>query len=111
MIKAVFFLTASLKSMFRDRTELALENLALRQQLAIFARTRPHSRLRWTDRLFWAWLSQVWHRWRECLIVVKPDTVIRSSFERCCSALFRYSEVCSISGAIIGKTPKKRIQS
>jgi putative transposase len=63
--------------MFRDRTELALENLALRQQLAIFARTRPHSRLRWTDRLFWAWLSQVWSRWRECLIVVKPDTVIR----------------------------------
>jgi hypothetical protein len=55
MIKAVFFLTASLKFMFMDRTELVLGNLALRQQHAIFARTLPHSYLRWTDRLFWAW--------------------------------------------------------
>jgi hypothetical protein len=33
----LFCLITSLKSMFRDQRELALENLALRQQLAILA--------------------------------------------------------------------------
>jgi hypothetical protein len=45
--------------------QLALENLALRQQLAVFKRTvtRPH--LRTTDRLFfWVWLARVWAGWR-----------------------------------------------
>jgi hypothetical protein len=56
---------------------LALENLALRQWLAILARTHPHRRLRKTDRLFWVWLSRMWKSWQESLIIVKPDTVIR----------------------------------
>ena len=68
---------ASLRSLFRDRRELALENLALRQQLAILARTHPHRRLRKWDRLFWIWLSRMWKSWQESLIVVKPDTVVR----------------------------------
>ena len=56
---------------------MALENLALRQQLAILARTHPRRRLRKTDRLFWLWLSRMWKNWQESLIVVKPDTVVR----------------------------------
>jgi len=32
---------------------LALENLALRQQLALDRRTRPKPIMRWPDRLFW----------------------------------------------------------
>jgi hypothetical protein len=39
MTETLFYLIASLKCLFRDRRELALENLALRQQLAILART------------------------------------------------------------------------
>ena len=77
MREAFFCIIATLRSMFRDRRELALENLALRQQLAILARTHPHWRLRKTDRLFWVWLSRMWESWRESLIVVKPDTVVR----------------------------------
>ena len=76
MIEALFLLFSFVKSRFRNRTELALENLALRQQLAILKRNRPHARLRRRDRLFWACLSSVWQRWRESLIVVKPETVI-----------------------------------
>jgi putative transposase len=56
--------------------DLALENLALRQQLAIFKRRHPRPRLRSTDRLFWVWLSKIWTGWRETLIIVKPETVI-----------------------------------
>jgi putative transposase len=76
-METLYCLTASLRSMFRDRRELALENLALRQQLAILARAQPHRRLRKTDRLFWVWISRIWERWRESLIVVRPETVLR----------------------------------
>ena len=77
MIQALFLLVSFLKSGLKNQTELALENLALRQQLAILKRERPHVRLRRRDRLFWACLSSVWQRWRESLIVVKPETVVQ----------------------------------
>ncbi len=48
----------------------------LRQQLAVFKRSCQRLRLRNTDRLFWAWLPQVWERWREALILVKPETAV-----------------------------------
>ena len=56
---------------------IALENLALRQQLAVLRRTvtRPH--LRSSDRLFWILLAKGWRDWRSALIVVQPDTVVR----------------------------------
>jgi putative transposase len=63
-------------SAFSQHRDLALENLALRQQLAIFKRRHPRPRLRPTDRLFWVWLSKIWAGWREALIIVKPETVI-----------------------------------
>ena len=40
--------------------QLALENLALRQQLAVYKRTTTRPTLRWSDRLFWVWLPRVW---------------------------------------------------
>jgi len=39
-------LVSFLKSGLKNQTELALENLALRQQLAILKREHPHARLR-----------------------------------------------------------------
>jgi putative transposase len=77
MIEALFLLVSFLKSGLKNQTELVLENLALRQQLAILKRERPHVRLRRRDRLFWDCLSSVWQRWQESLIVVKPETVVR----------------------------------
>jgi putative transposase len=46
-------------------------------KLAILKRERPHARLRRRDRLFWVSLSAIWQRWRELLIVAKPETVVR----------------------------------
>ena len=46
------------------RGQLAMENLALRQQLAILSRKRPRPRLRRRDRLFWVWLSSWFADWR-----------------------------------------------
>ena len=56
---------------------LALENLALRQQLAIFKRRRKRPRLNRSDRVFWMVLAKVWKDWRQALVVVHPDTVVR----------------------------------
>ena len=77
MIKALFCLVALLRVGFKQRFELALENLALRQQLAVLNHTQKHLRLRKIDRLFWIWLSRIWESWKESLIIVKPDTVTR----------------------------------
>jgi putative transposase len=62
---------------FRSRRDLLLENLALRQQLAVLKRRRSHPRLAVTDRLFWVILRRFWFRWRETLILVQPETVVR----------------------------------
>jgi hypothetical protein len=78
MIKTLFCLVALVKVGFKQRHKLPLENLALRQQLAVFHRTQKRLQLRRTDRLFWVWLSRMWESWRESLIIVKPDTVVRS---------------------------------
>jgi putative transposase len=58
-------------------TWLLVENMALRQQLAIFKKQKPRPRLRKRDRIFWVLLSNFWKDWRICLKVVRPETVIR----------------------------------
>jgi transposase InsO family protein len=57
--------------------QLALENLALRQQLAVYKRTVNRPKLRRSDRLFWVWLPRLWAGWRAALVIVAPDTVLR----------------------------------
>src|SRR5712691_9807095 len=59
------------------RRQLAIENLALRQQLAVYKRRANQPKLRRTDRLFWVWLFRVWAGWRQPLVIVTPDTVLR----------------------------------
>ena len=60
-----------------DVTYLVLENLALRQQLAVLQRSVKRPRLRPRDRAFWVVLSRVWSNCRSALTIVKPDTVVR----------------------------------
>jgi putative transposase len=61
---------------------VAGENLALRLQLAAYRRKRKRPMLTQLDRLFWVGLSQVWSDWRQALIFVQPDTVVRWQRER-----------------------------
>jgi len=65
------------RGLFVSRSNLVLENLALRQQLTVQQRTIKHPKLKRKDRLFWAWLSHIWPQWKSALIVVKPETVIK----------------------------------
>jgi transposase InsO family protein len=70
-------LVGALRSALRTRAELALENLALRQQLANLRYTSGRPRIRMADRAFWLVLSRRWSRWADVLVIVKPDTVVR----------------------------------
>jgi transposase InsO family protein len=63
--------------LFRSRTEQAIVELALRQQLAKYAQKRSKPRLTSLDRAFWVALSRFWPGWKDALVIVKPDTVIR----------------------------------
>ena len=66
-----------LRSFFRDQAELAAENLALRQQLAVLERRSKRPRLKKRDRIFWVWFSSFFQHWRSILVIVQPDTVVR----------------------------------
>jgi putative transposase len=77
MLALLLNLFATLRSALRTLAELALENLALRQQLAALHRSTSRVRLRRADRAFWIGLSQIWSRWSDALIIVKPETVVR----------------------------------
>ena len=60
----------------RNQKTLALEILALRQQLAVLNRKMPRPKLKLHDRLFWIFASRISSRWRDALVIVKPETVI-----------------------------------
>ena len=60
----------------KNRTELALENIALRQQLAVLKRSVKRPRLRKRDRVFWVLLRRLWPGWHSCLLAVRPATVV-----------------------------------
>lgn len=76
MLTALVLLLRFIGLMCRGHRALALENVALRQQLVALTRDkRPH--IRWRDRLFWILLAKSWPDWRSALIVVQPGTVLR----------------------------------
>src|SRR5208337_4573970 len=74
----------------RTRTAPLLESIALRHQIAVLERRRtrrPCFRL-W-DRPFWILFSRCWPQWRDSLIIVQPETVLRWRRDGW-SALWRY---------------------
>ena len=74
----------------RTLAALLLESIALRHQIAVLERSRtrrPCFRL-W-DRLFWILFSRWWPQWRDSLIIVQSETVLRWRRDGW-SALWRY---------------------
>jgi hypothetical protein len=67
----------------REHVDLALECAALRHQVAILQKSRPrHLRIGPWDRLLWAFLSRYWRGWREALVLVQAETVLRWGRQR-----------------------------
>lgn len=76
MLTGLILILRAVGLMCRGHHAVALENLALRRQLAALTRTvnRPH--IRTSDRLFWIVLANAWRDWRRLLVFVQPDTVV-----------------------------------
>jgi hypothetical protein len=61
---------------------VAIENAALRLQLAAFQRKGKRPVLTTFDRVFWITLRRLWSGWRRPLFYVQADTVVRWQRER-----------------------------
>jgi len=66
-----------LRAVVLDRQRLLLENLALRQQVLVLKRRHPRPHLTDADRLFRIGMRRALREWKNCLLVVKPETVNR----------------------------------
>ena len=77
MFKWLGIIFGTVAATMRCRHDLATENLALRQQLAVMKYQCPRPRLTDADRFFWVLLSRIWSNWHAALHIVKPETVVR----------------------------------
>jgi hypothetical protein len=64
----------TLRAALLTRTNLALENAALRQQLTIYQKSQKRTRLRIGDRTFGFVPRRLRSGWERALIVVRPET-------------------------------------
>ena len=76
MLALITAFLVAIRAFFRSRVDTSLEVLALRQQVAVLKRKRPRPSLNHFDRFFWTTLRQIWPRWSDVLVIVKPETVI-----------------------------------
>ena len=65
-----------IKIIQKSKNDLILENLALRQQLAIYQMKKTKPQLKNLYRSFWIALKQSWSQWTNHLTIVRPETVI-----------------------------------
>src|SRR5262245_10527367 len=77
MVTLLLRLLGLLPLLLGAHRHIALENLALRHQLAVYKQTVARPKVRGRDRLVWVALARVWPRWRQALVIVSPDTVLR----------------------------------
>ncbi len=72
----------ALRVALRARSDLVLENVALKQQVDALKQKRPRPQLYDADRAFWVAMRRPWSGWAERLAIVKPETVVKSHRER-----------------------------
>ena len=75
MLNAIVVSIRFILLILAGQKHVALENAALRNQLAVFKRNVPRPKLNNRDRLFWIGLYMVWQDWKSALIFVRPETV------------------------------------
>ena len=77
MLIRLFALLEPVFSLLKSRRQMALENLALRQQVALLRESVKRPRVSWFDRVFWVLFARYVERWRTMLHALHPDTVTR----------------------------------
>ena len=71
-----------LRLLLSGHQAVAIENAALRMQITAFQRKRKRPLLTTFDRAFWITLRSLWRDWRQPLLYVQADTVVRWQRER-----------------------------
>src|SRR6516165_6746082 len=83
MLNAIVVLIRFILLILGGQKQVALENAALRQQLAVLKRSVPRPKLNNRDRLFWIGLYMIWQDWKSALMIVQPETVTSWHRKRC----------------------------
>jgi hypothetical protein len=63
--------------MSRSKPELLLENALLRHQIIILERQSKRPKLAWRDRALIVLLTSKLRTWKDALVIVQPDTILR----------------------------------
>ena len=92
---------------FQTRQSLMLENLALLQQLAVLKPRHPKPRLGRFDKLFWVVARRFWSTWKDALLLVSPETVVR--WHRAGFRLY-WAMLCKVRKQVGGKRISKQIR-
>jgi len=71
------WLILAMEAVCKPKAQLIAENLCLRQQLMVLQRRQKRPSLRDRDRRFWVVASRWFTGWRETLLIVQPETVLR----------------------------------
>ena len=77
MFRFLRLIFALVRRSFRSRRDLLMENLVLRQQLSALKRRNPRQRVTAIDKLFLVLTRRIWSGWKQSLILVSPETVVR----------------------------------
>jgi transposase InsO family protein len=78
MVETLKIVLGTLLLLFKSRSRLHVEILALRQQLIVLRRTAPKRvRLRAVDRLLFVLLYRLWPGVLDSIAVIQPDTIVR----------------------------------
>lgn len=67
----------ALQDLPRSKTDLMLENALLRQQLIVLKRQVRRPALTGQDRVLMTWLSSRLATWKQAMLIIQPDTILR----------------------------------
>jgi hypothetical protein len=73
----VLHLLTAIRALSADRNRLAMENVVLRHQLNVLKRGAKRVQLEDSDRVFWVLIHRFFEHWKDHLVIVKPETVLR----------------------------------
>jgi putative transposase len=82
MLAIILYLFRLVRLLGSGHQAIAVENLALRLQVAAYKRKGRRPVVTEWDRRLWVGLSVIWSGWRDALVFVQPDTVVRWQRER-----------------------------
>jgi hypothetical protein len=91
---------ALIDALVADRSRLALENGALRQQVVVLKRSVSRAKFEDSDRVLWILMRRLLDSWRETLLIVKAETVIQ--WHRKGQKLFSLAEFPEYPRSILG---------